>query len=344
MEEESEMRRSRVATVFGLLILSFLVAGGSTVGWSQEVEFFTFPMGARSIGMGRAYTGISDDVNAIVWNPAGLALLDRSEVFYSRLESFEFESLDGISGINNNLIAVGFPVEKYGCFGFSLEIQNYGETVITDRSGVVRGVESDRGYIFYGSYATAIFDKLDVGFDFKYLRVNFTGEGGTPRRGSTSAIDIGGLFRPLRDVPLQIGVAFRNLGFALQFEDEFQKDPLPRRLVLGVGYDLLQHLFDSDQLGLIISSDTKFRRTSFTNNEGKKITEIEKYYYNGVEVSFERTLYFRAGYIAEPERFRTSGPSFGIGFTYRGMNLDLGREFGVSELGDETHISAGYRF
>ncbi len=340
------MRGRKFVALLGSVALftSIFIAPSDLVAQGGEVEFLTFPMGARSIGMGRAFTGVSDDIQSVVWNPAGLALLGQMEVSYSRLESFEFESLEGMSGINNNLISIGIPVEKYGSIGFSLEIQNYGETVVTDATGAVLGVESDRGYIFYGTYATPIFDKLDVGFDFKYLRVSFTGLEGTPRRGSTSAIDIGALYRPMREIPLQVGVAFRNLGFALQFEDEFQRDPLPRRLVVGVGYDVLQHFLKSEELSALVSMDLKFRRTSFKNEEDKTITDIETYKYFGTEIGYNQMLFFRAGYIQEPEQFRTSGPTFGIGFQYKGMMFDLARELDVSELGDETHITAGYRF
>ncbi len=327
------------------LILALIgVPSRLTAQGGGEDAFLTFPLGARAIGMGRAYTGISDDIQSIVWNPAGIALLDRMEVSYSRLESFKFEGLNGTSGINDNLISLGFPTEKYGSFGLSLEIQNYGETVLTDDSGNLLGVQNDRGYIFYGTYATSIFDKLDIGLDFKYLRVSFAGLEGTQRRGSTSAIDIGGLYRPLRNVPLQLGVAFRNLGFALQFEDEYQKDPLPRRLVIGAGYDLLQHLIGSDQLSLLISTDVKLRRVNYTDEEGRRITNIQSYNYFGTEFGFNRMLFLRAGYIAEPKEFHTSGGTFGIGLNYGGIMFDLAREVNVSELGDETHVTAGYHF
>jgi len=338
-----EMRGTVLICTLALMALSLWAPVGLSAQ-GGEVVFFTFPMGARSIGMGRAFTGVSDDIQSVVWNPAGLALLEDMEISYSRLESFEFESLDRTSGINNNLISVGFPLESYGSFGFSLEIQNYGETVITDATGAVLGVQSDRGYIFYATYATPVFDKLDVGFDFKYLKVNFTGQEGAPQRGSTSAIDIGGLYRPFRNIPLQVGVTFRNLGFDLQFEDEYQKDPLPRRLVVGVGYDVLQHLFGSEQLSLLASTDLKFARTTFTNDQNEQVSDIEVYRYYGTEVGYNRMIFFRAGFIDEPERFRTSGATFGIGLNFKGIMFDLARELEVSELGDETHITAGYRF
>ncbi len=332
------MRVIKVIALTGWLAIFTSMPGGTAYLSAQgEVEFFTFPMGARSIGMGRAFTGVSDDIQAVVWNPAGLSLLEGTQMSYSRLNSFEFESLDGMSGINNNLVSIGMPVEKYGSFGFSLEIQNYGETVIVKDQSDPGHVVNDRGYIVYATYATAIFDKLDIGLDFKYLNVKFAGLNDTQRKGSTSAIDIGALYRPLKEVPLQVGVALRNLGFALQFEDEYQKDPLPRRLIIGVGYDPLQHLLHSDDLSMLVSTDFKFRRTRGDN------PVIEEYYYFGTEIGFQRMVYARVGYIKEPSRFLTSGPSFGIGLRPGGFVIDYAREF-VSELGNEDHVTVGYRF
>jgi hypothetical protein len=338
------MKEKKGITLFCIFALLFAFLGGvselSAQG-SAEIPFLSIPLGARSIGMGRAFTGVSNDIQSIIWNPAGLALLQRMEVSYSRLESFEYEIEGGTSGINYNLISVGIPVEKYGSFGFSLEIQNYGQTPLMSQEGTFLGFSTDRGYVFYGTYATPVFDKLDIGFDFKYLMVSFAAlPPGTKRKGSTSAIDIGGLYRPLKNMPLQIGVAFRNLGFPLQFEDEYQKDPLPRRLVVGVGYDLLQHLLKSDQLSLLVSMDLKFRRTKSIHTEGSVI-ETEEFL--GVEVGYDRMLFFRVGYVNELDTFDTHGPTFGIGFNYKGIMFDLAREL-VSDLGDETHISAGYRF
>ncbi len=341
------MKGKKAVMLFTTLALLFAFLGVASDLAAQgggEIDFLTIPLGARSIGMGRAFTGISNDIQSVVWNPAGLALLEKMEVSYSRLESFEYEIEGGTSGINYNLISVGVPVEKYGSFGFSLEIQNYGETPLMDSGGNFLGLSTDRGYVFYGTYATPVFDKLDIGFDFKYLMVSFAALPlGTKRKGSTSAIDIGGLYRPFKNMPLQIGVAFRNLGFALQFEDEYQKDPLPRRLIVGVGYDLLQHLLKSDQLSLLVSTDIKFRRTKFVDLQGNNISDIETERFYGTEIGYSNMLFFRVGYVDELERYHTDGPSFGIGFNYKGIKFDLAREL-VSELGDETHISAGYRF
>lgn len=37
--------------------------------------------GARALGMGGAYTGVADDYSAVYWNPAGLAMIRKTEMF-----------------------------------------------------------------------------------------------------------------------------------------------------------------------------------------------------------------------------------------------------------------------
>ena len=38
------------------------------------------PAGARPAAMGGAFTGMADDLNALMWNPAGLGLMARPEL------------------------------------------------------------------------------------------------------------------------------------------------------------------------------------------------------------------------------------------------------------------------
>ncbi len=53
--------------------LGLLILVGMLVGYDSMALAF---MGARALGMGGAYTAISDDCSAIFWNPAGLMLLE----------------------------------------------------------------------------------------------------------------------------------------------------------------------------------------------------------------------------------------------------------------------------
>lgn len=62
-----------------------LVVGSLSVGYAQFPEDalrFGTPglgVGARSLGMGNAYTGVASDYSALFWNPAGLAQLEHGE-------------------------------------------------------------------------------------------------------------------------------------------------------------------------------------------------------------------------------------------------------------------------
>ncbi|MFQ6103699.1 MAG: PorV/PorQ family protein [Candidatus Glassbacteria bacterium] len=334
------MRKRLSLPITGLLIL--LTVSDVSAQAGSGAEFLTYPMGARAVGMGRAYTAVANDIQTASWNPAGLALLRKKEVSYSRLNSFTFQALDKDDSINNNLVSVGIPTELYGAFGFSIEIQNYGATVLTGPGGPEPiGVVDDKAMILYGFYATSVTDKLDLGIDYKFVNVDF---GSLSGKATTSAVDFGALYRPFRSIPLQVGGSFRNLGFAIQYKDAAQKDPLPRRLRVGGAYDVLQHLIGSDVLSLIVATDVEMWRSKIVGeNDEVKSRPIESSQYFGTEFSYSRMLFLRLGYIRE-KLFSTVGPAYGIGLNYKGIRFDLAQELGVSDLGDETHFTAGLSF
>lgn len=335
------MKKERFLVIGGALVFAVLIAGEVMAQAGSGAEFLTFPMGARAVGMGRAYTAVANDIQAASWNPAGLSLLSKREVSYSRLNSFSFQVGDEEDSINNNLISVGIPTEQYGSFGFSIEIQNYGKTAITTDSPEIDAIVDDKTMIFYGFYATRITDQLDVGIDYKFVSVDF---GSLSERATTSAIDFGALYRPLRDVPLQVGASYRNLGFAMQYKDAPQKDPLPRRLRIGGAYDVLQHLIGSSVLSLLVSTDIEMWRSKIVGENDEVIDRpIESTQYFGTEFAYSQLLFLRFGYIRE-KVFSTTGPTYGIGLNYKGVRFDIAQELGVSDLGDETHFTAGLSF
>ncbi|OGF44210.1 MAG: hypothetical protein A2452_05380 [Candidatus Firestonebacteria bacterium RIFOXYC2_FULL_39_67] len=66
--------------IFGIILLLLLAS-------QLEAAFEGLYMGARPIGMGSAFVSVSDDSNAILWNPAGLSQLKKIEIvtLYSKL-------------------------------------------------------------------------------------------------------------------------------------------------------------------------------------------------------------------------------------------------------------------
>ena len=58
-------------------------------------QFLKIGVGARAIGMGEAYGAVSNDANAVYWNPAGLNQLESKEVSFMHavwLEAINYEN------------------------------------------------------------------------------------------------------------------------------------------------------------------------------------------------------------------------------------------------------------
>ncbi|MBI4425340.1 MAG: tetratricopeptide repeat protein [Elusimicrobia bacterium] len=141
-------------------VLLAALAGGRAVAAFEEVG-----AGARAPGMGNAFTAIADDVYAVHYNPAGLALLQRPEVAssYSRL----FLGLTDHSTLSNSFLGYAHPL-KGGEWGttatsweqFSLNSNLYQE----QRFALAYGRKLGRGW---GP------GELSGGLTAKYLRRSF---------------------------------------------------------------------------------------------------------------------------------------------------------------------------
>lgn len=72
----------KIALLLGLVIMT---AGPAYSQFESDLVRLSFPglnVGARSLGMGLAYTGVANDYSAISWNPAGLGQARMNEVTF----------------------------------------------------------------------------------------------------------------------------------------------------------------------------------------------------------------------------------------------------------------------
>ena len=63
-----------------LFVCLLLIVTSNVWGENYTGDFLTVGVGARSMGLGGAYVGISNDVTATYWNPAGLGLIKGVQV------------------------------------------------------------------------------------------------------------------------------------------------------------------------------------------------------------------------------------------------------------------------
>jgi long-subunit fatty acid transport protein len=112
-----------------------------------RLGFSGYGVGARSLGMGNAYTGVANDYSAIYWNPAGLAQLQASEFSV------------GLSYLNNTDNSTFFGTqENYTSTATNLNSLGLVYKLPTERGSFVLAFGYDRQSNFTGGMSFSAFD------------------------------------------------------------------------------------------------------------------------------------------------------------------------------------------
>ena len=325
-------RRSRLPAVVvatAVLLGTASTASDAQTGVATEgAVFLLLPVGARAVGLGHAVIAEGVGSEAIWWNPAGLARLDRYEASIHHSQSL---------AATGDAVSVILPFSVIGVFGLSANVLNFGEQQITDNvTGEPIGIQLIRSFVFAATYSTTIGEKVNAGINYKVVQFRNDCSGAcvdVPEvAATTSALDLGMQYDLSPLSPVTIGVAVRNLGLRVQVKDSEQADPLPTRVQLGVAYRLppIEQLRETE---LRVSGDL-VDQLRIRSPSGRV----------GVELLYQKRYSVRAGYVLDDG----GGPAIGAGVTAGGLLLDIARVMG-GELysgveGAPIHVSLRYLF
>lgn len=220
-------------------------------------EFLLLGAGARGTALGNAYSSLSNDVSALYYNPAGLALMSRPGALVG--------SYDYVAGTRYTWGGIAFPFAG-GAKSFGIQIGTFGfkdQPVYTvdapDGNDNVYSVsETFTGLTFAQNFS----DRFSAGFTAKFVFDNL-GEA----NGSAFAVDFGTNYHAmLGNKPIRMGFTVTNLGSGLDYsgsaltvqvphdqptgEDEVPTSPqpgtlqskafpLPTTFRVSLGYDIL---------------------------------------------------------------------------------------------------------
>jgi hypothetical protein len=311
-----------------LLVTTQIFAGTGQRRGTAGAQELMIPVGSVGTALGGANLANVAGIEALYWNPAGLAASSSSaEVMFSHLTY--------IADIDVNYVAGNFNLPGFGALGLSIKSVSLGdiaETTLESPDGT--GTMFSPSFLTLGiTYSRNMTDKINFGATAKLISEQIMGESA---RGM--AFDFGIQYNT--GMGIRGGVALKNIGANMKFNgndlEVFTTDQSNRPDAEGENLRIPLAEFDlptTFEIGLSyqynVNEQNSLSVMGAFLNDNFALDE----YRVGAEYSFNNLIFLRGsyqfGYDADSENFRTSdpnyflwGPSFG-----GGINLDLGPTF-----------------
>lgn len=270
----------------GLLIFFILyMAGSSRADTAVGPDFLLVEPDARTAAMGNAFTGIADDSNAVLFNPAGIPMIRNNIISFTHFASF--------ADTNYEYMSFVYPYKPWGVGGSLLYdyTMNFPEI---DPSG--REIGQVNNYDLLATLAAGymIMPGLSVGAEVKYYKsilLTYARDG--------FAFGFGALWKLMEEPDLYIGCAVQNLGGQTAYESV--PDELPALMTVGLG---LKHRFSEV---INITADADISRIL-----------VNRYFPDigaGAELGFYDIVFISAGFGLKQE-----GDTVSMGVGFRAMD------------------------
>ncbi len=320
------MRAKNILLIVCVLLAVSQVAlgGGNDKAGTAGAQELLIPVGARGVSLGGSVLSTATGIDAIYWNPAGLADTKKSV-------DAMFSHMNYLGGINVEYGALGVNFSGFGAVAFSIKTLSFGDIPYTTEAAPDGIGTFSPSFITMGfTYSRQLTDRILVG-----TTINVVSEQIMRTSATGIAFDVGVQYHDLGDVKgLDIGLALKHLGPDMRFDgsdlyrtadvgtslrgDQLYKVEaapfgIPSSLEMGLSYQ--NRLDEDNQLTL---SGT-FLNNNFAADEYKV----------GLEYGFKDFLTLRGAYSMAPQTVNKDdyiyGPSFGVGlhfFAGAEMNLD----------------------
>ena len=194
------------------------------------MQFLKLGVDARAIGMGEAYTAVTDDISSVFWNPGGLAPSLENQAFFSHT--------NWPANIMHEFVAASYTtgISTFALYGSVLHMDKMEETD-EDTFGYTGAYFTNSSVALGFTYGQQFTDKFSAGGGVKYMRENLY-EFGV----NNYALDIGSMYNTGWK-NIKIGMALKNFGPDFRYrvdndgDGKIDEDPFD--------------LFDNDGDGLI---------------------------------------------------------------------------------------------
>ncbi len=270
-------------------------------------------LGARPLGMGGAFTAVSDENSAVFWNPGGLGQLTRAE-------------LSGMyAAIHNGKVfylfsSASWPLLDQGIMAFSWERRDY-----TNSTG------QEKEDVYYVTVSSSLTESRTffAGINLKFLKLSAPGFEGVGGQGL--GVDWGVLYRlPLPRYGKEVRLGFSATDLNTKFHQTGAGvQEIPSVIRVGMAYQF--------ERWISLAMDLEHMKDPSLGNptENKVRAGVEGWFFDG-------TLGFRLGFVG----FATVPGRYSMGTSYRARDWEvdyayLGHSGG---LGDNHRATFALRF
>ena len=332
--KQPAVKFSVIAAAFLLLVSAVSMtayAGGENRTGTNAAPELLIPVGARDIALGGSSVATSSGLDAIFWNPAGLARAKSST-------NAMFSHMNYIADIGVEYVAVSAGFEGFGTLGFSLKSVSVGDINVTtedvpDGTGqIINPTVVNLGL----TYSKLLTDRISIGTTVTLISERFDRVAA-----SGFSFSAGVQYSGLANVNgLSVGVAVKNIGPQMQFTGdgllrkgnavdvlrsnsfytvEAGSYELPSTIEIGLAYNYTL----AEDNALILSG--VFQNNNFSTDEYKV----------GVEYGYNNEFFIRGGYdFAENTKFNSSDLSQGFdksSYIY-GFSAGAGLKYSLGSL------------
>lgn len=291
-----------IVMVLLVVSLASAYAGNESRIGTAGAQELRIPYGSRGTAMGGAVVADAYGLEAMFWNPAGLASMEGTEAMFSYLPY--------IADIDQNFVGVATNVEDFGTIGFGAKVMSVGDiekTTYTDPDGT--------GFFFSPSltvlnvtYARILTANVSFGATAMFLSEKVENVSA-----SGMAFDVGFQYDPGWN-GVRLGLTMKNYGSEMQFSGQnlergldghpvnpnSAKFDLPASINIGMSVDFLNN---GKNLATMAGN---FQSNSFSNDLVQ----------GGFEYAYDGLYFLRAGYNYSQQDEWINGATLGGGLTY----------------------------
>lgn len=335
--------------LFSVLIFSFMfteafsqIGASLTKTGTTAAQFLKIGVGSRALGMGGAFVASANDVSAVYWNPAGIALIDDREA--------SFNHIDWLMDVVYDHAAFAMNFGDFGTIGAFVGVLSMGEML-------VRTVEKPEGtgeYFGAGalniglSYARNLTENFAIGFNAKYIREYIWNESA-----QGFALDVGTFYRIQFLNETRLAASISNFGTKMKLSG---RDLLVLTNTGPGGANIIntEHQVDAYDLPLLFrigvaidAIKTEQMRLTLETNAIHPNDNTE-YLNSGFEYSWNERIFLRAGYKSLFERDSEQGFTWGLGLNYRLVDMvTLKFDYAYQDFGrlkNVHYVTIGVKF